>query len=140
MCSAVVAPGGKKNKAINGIYFELGPEHVRAYGGVYEIEKEDLEVLREGIAENLEVFQKLYSAKNFKATFGHLRGDANKKLPPHLKEAAEKEPLIYNKQFYFFAEFPATIIMDENLDQLLLECYAVGQPLESFFNQFIQRS
>ena len=140
MCSAVVAPGGKKSKAINGVYFELGPEHVRAYGGVYEIEKEDLEALREGIAENLDVFQKLYTSKNFKATFGHLRGEANKKLPPHLKEAAEKEPLIYNKQFYFFAEFPAVTVMDENLDQLLLECYAVGQPLESFFNQFIQRS
>jgi hypothetical protein len=43
MVSAVVAPDGKKSKAINGIYFELGPEHLRVYGGIYEIDKENLE-------------------------------------------------------------------------------------------------
>ena len=40
--SAVVAPEGKKSKAINGVYFEISPEHLRIYGGVYEIEKDDL--------------------------------------------------------------------------------------------------
>jgi len=139
MCSAVVAPGGKKSKAINGIYFELGPEHVRAYGGVYEIEKEDLEALREGIAENSSTFKKLYTSKDFTTTFGQIRGEVNKKLPPHLKAAAELEPLIYNKQFYFFAEFPAETILKDNLDQILINCYKVGQPIETFFNQFIQR-
>ena len=39
--SAVVAPEGKKSKAVNGVYFELSPEHVRVYGGVYEIDKEE---------------------------------------------------------------------------------------------------
>ena len=35
MVSAVVAPKGKKSKAVNGVYFELGPEYLRVYGGVY---------------------------------------------------------------------------------------------------------
>ena len=52
MCSAVISPQGKKSNSMHGIYFELGPEHVRAYGGVYEIEKDDLYALREGIASN----------------------------------------------------------------------------------------
>ena len=42
MCSAIITPNGKKSKAINGIYFEFTPEHVRFYSGVYEIEKDDL--------------------------------------------------------------------------------------------------
>jgi uncharacterized protein (TIGR02453 family) len=139
MCSAVVAPEGKKSKAINGVYFELGPEHVRAYGGVYEVDKEGLEALREGIADNLEEFKKIYTSQKFKSTFGEIRGEKNKVLPSHLKQIAEREELIYNKQFYFFAEFPPETVTSPDLDKIILDCYLAGKPLEAFFNQFIQR-
>jgi uncharacterized protein (TIGR02453 family) len=140
MCSAVVAPNGKKSKAVNGIYFELSPEHVRAYGGIYEIDKEDLEAVREGIASNMDEFRSIYSSKTFKKTFGEILGEKNKVLPAHLKEAAQEENLIFNKQWYFYAEFPAEQVLSEDLDQLMLSCYEAGKPLEQFFNQFIQRS
>ncbi len=140
MCSAVVAPNGKKSKAVNGIYFELSPEHVRAYGGIYEIDKEDLDAVREGIASNMDEFRSIYSSKTFKKTFGEILGEKNKVLPAHLKEAAQEENLIFNKQWYFYAEFPAEQVLSEDLDQLMLSCYEAGKPLEQFFNQFIQRS
>ncbi|MEN9973668.1 MAG: hypothetical protein RIS20_2015 [Bacteroidota bacterium] len=140
MCSAVVAPNGKKSKAVNGIYFELSPEHVRAYGGIYEIDKEDLDAVREGIASNMDEFRSIYSSKTFKKTFGEILGEKNKVLPAHLKEAAQEENLIFNKQWYFYAEFPAEQVLSEDLDQLMLSCYEAGRPLEQFFNQFIQRS
>lgn len=140
MCSAVVAPNGKKSKAVNGIYFELSPEHVRAYGGIYEIDKEDLEAVREGIASNMDEFRSIYSSKTFKKTFGEILGEKNKVLPAHLKEAAQEENLIFNKQWYFYAEFPAEQVLSEDLDQLMLSCYEAGKPVEQFFNQFIQRS
>jgi uncharacterized protein (TIGR02453 family) len=76
--SAVIAPNGKKSKAVNGIYFEFGPEHLRVYGGIYEIEKEDLELMREGIANNLDEFQKIYNSKEFKSHFGKILGEKNK--------------------------------------------------------------
>jgi uncharacterized protein (TIGR02453 family) len=140
MCSAVVAPNGKKSKAVNGIYFELSPQHVRAYGGIYEIDKEDLDAVREGIASNMDEFRSIYSSKTFKKTFGEILGEKNKVLPAHLKEAAQEENLIFNKQWYFYAEFPAEQVLSEDLDQLMLSCYEAGRPLEQFFNQFIQRS
>jgi hypothetical protein len=61
-------------------------------------------------------------------------------LPAYLKEAAQEENLIFNKQWYFYAEFPAEQVLSENLDQLMLSCYEAGKPLEQFFNQFIKRS
>jgi len=140
MCSAVVAPNGKKSKAVNGIYFELSPEHVRAYGGIYEIDKEDLEAVREGIAANMDEFRSIYESKTFKKTFGEILGEKNKILPTHLKEAAQDESLIFNKQWYFYAEFPAEQVLSEDLDQIMLSCYEAGKPLEQFFNQFIQRA
>jgi len=136
MSSAVVAAGGKKSRAINGIYFELGPEHVRAYGGIYEIDKNDLEAVREGISNNLSEFQKLISDKKFVETFGEIRGEKNKVLPNHLRQAAEKEPLLFNKQWYFFAEFPAETALKPNLDEILLKCYQTSKPLQDFLNQF----
>lgn len=139
MVSAVVAPSGKKSKAINGVYFELGPEHVRVYGGIYEIEKDDLQAVREGIAQEIKAFQKLYSEPTFKNTFGEIRGEKNKVVPKELKEAAFKEGLILNKQWYFFAEFPAETILADDLDEIILSCYEAGRPIENFFNQFIER-
>lgn len=138
--SAVIAPNGKKSKAVNGIYFEFGPEHVRVYGGIYEIEKDDLELMREGIANNLTEFQRIYNSKEFKSHFEKILGEKNKIIPAHLREAASKEPLIYNKQWYFFQEFPAEIILDPKLDKYVLDCFEVGRPMEQFFNQFIKRS
>jgi uncharacterized protein (TIGR02453 family) len=139
-CSAVVAPNGKKSEAVNGIYFELGPEAVRVYGGIYEIDKDNLLAVREGIAQHTEEFQKLINDKKFVDVFGEIRGEKNKLLPADLKIAGEKEPLIFNKQWYYMAEFSADEILSDKLDQLLERCFLAGKPLEDFFNQFIQRS
>jgi len=140
MCSAVISPQGKKSSSIHGIYFELSPEHIRAYGGVYEIDKDDLYALREGISNHLKTFRQLYSSPDFKTLFGVIHGEKNKKIDKVFQEAAADEPLIYNKQFYFYSTFEAETLLDPNLDQLMMECYQTGRPLELFFNQFIQRS
>lgn len=140
MVSAVIAPGGKKSKAVNGVYFELGPEHISVYGGVYEIEKEELQIVREGIAHDISKFQKAYNNPIFKSVFGEIIGDKNKVLPKELKEAAEKEPLIYNKQWYFYAKFEPEIVLTNDLDQLIFKCYEAGRPVENYFNGLIKRN
>ncbi|OFZ16806.1 MAG: hypothetical protein A3D92_12255 [Bacteroidetes bacterium RIFCSPHIGHO2_02_FULL_44_7] len=137
--SAVIAPEGKKSKAVNGVYFELGPEHLRVYGGIYEIEKDDLLSVREGIAAEPEKFKKLYSDPAFVEMFGEVLGDKNKILPAHLKEPAGKEALIFNKQWYFYTEFPAEDVLRDDLDEVILKCFEVGKPIEQFFNALIQR-
>jgi uncharacterized protein (TIGR02453 family) len=138
--SAVVAPEGKKSKAVNGVYFEFGPEHVRVYGGIYEIDKEDLLSVREGIANDVKGFQEAYSNSRFKNVFGTILGEKNKVLPKELKEAAEKEPLIFNKQWYFYAQFDAETVLNPKLDQLLLNCFEAGKPVEHYFSKLIKRN
>lgn len=139
-CSAVIAPNGKKSDAVHGIYFELGPESLNVYGGIYEIDKDNLLLVREGIAAHGAEFRKLIADKAFTDVFGEIRGEKNKLLPADLKAAGEKEPLLFNKQWYYMAEFPAERVLSEDLDQLMERCYLAGKPLEDFFNQFIQRS
>lgn len=139
MVSAVVAPNGKKSKAVNGVYFELGPEYLRIYGGVYEIDKEDLLTVREAIAKDIPAFQKAYSHPEFTKTFGELKGERNKIIPKELREAAALEPLIFNKQWYFYTEFQPETILEENLDEIILNCYKAGRPVEQYFNELIKR-
>ncbi|MEN9399212.1 MAG: hypothetical protein RL632_313 [Bacteroidota bacterium] len=138
--SAVISPNGKKSQAVNGVYFELGPEHVRVYGGVYEIDKDDLLAVREGIAANLEAFKAAYTDKQFVRTFKNIIGEKNKIIPKDLRDAAEVEPLIFNKQWYFYAQFDAEDVLRDDLDQVILKCYEAGKPVESFFSKLIQRS
>lgn len=139
MCSAVVAPEGKKSRAVNGVYFELTPEHVRVYGGVYEIDKDDLYTVREGITTNLAAFRKLYTEKRFVEVFGEILGDKNKVLPKEFREAAEKEPLLFNKQWYFYAQFEPELMLSDRLEEVILDCFKVGKPVEQFFNKLIKR-
>ncbi len=139
MTSAVIAPEGKKSKSINGVYFELTPEHVRVYGGIYEIERDDLLAVREGISANQKKFKALYTAPEFVKTFGKILGEKNKILPPDLKTAAETEPLIYNKQWYFYTEFKPETILKDNLDEVILNCFRIGKPIERFFSDLIKR-
>ena len=139
-CSAVIAPNGKKSASVHGIYFECGPESLNVYGGIYEADKEEILSVREGIAANLKEFKQLTSDPEFVAVYGTIRGDQNKLLPADLKAAAEKEPLIFNKQWYFLAQLPAEQLLSDDLDTRLERCYLAGKPLENFFNRFIQRA
>ena len=135
--SAVVAPEGKKSRAINGVYFEFSPEHVRIYGGIYDLDKDSLLFVREGIADNLEKFRKLYSNKSFKSTFGEILGEKNKIIPKHLKEAARQEPLIFNKQWYFYRELPAEDVYRDDLLEVIIESYKVARPIEQYLNKLM---
>ncbi|MBK9416061.1 MAG: DUF2461 family protein [Flavobacteriales bacterium] len=130
--SAVVAAGGRKDHSTGGIYFELGPENVAFYGGQYMPEKEQLQGIREHIAANLARFKKLRTAKAFVDRFEGIQGERNKIVPKEFKEAALKEPLIANKQFYFMAELPPSTVSDPKLVQILLDHYKAMKPMNDF--------
>ncbi len=137
--SALVAVGGKKNYMGEGVYFELGPEHVRVYSGLYEIDKDSLQIAREGIMANLAEFKKLYSDKKFESTFGHIRGEQNKIVPKEFREAVDKENLLLNKQFYYFAEFEPEKLLEKDFDQTILSIYEIARPMEQFFTKILNR-
>jgi uncharacterized protein (TIGR02453 family) len=135
MVSAILRNGGKKSANVNGIYLELSPEYVRVYGGIYEISGEDLLFFREGLAEYLPEFQKLYKSNSFTQSFGSILGDKNKILPPHLKEKAALEPLIFNKQWYFYHQMDAQSCLSENFIDQILKLYEDVRPMLLFFEK-----
>ncbi|MCF8278110.1 MAG: DUF2461 domain-containing protein [Flavobacteriales bacterium] len=130
---AVIAPGGKKEgMAIPGMYLELGAEHFRFYSGLYQLEKDDLQSVREYIMAHSSEFNKLITDKEFVAKFGEVRGEKNKLLPKEFKEAAENQPYLFNKQFYFFGELPPETILREDFASVIADYFKASEPMRQF--------
>lgn len=138
MVSAILIPGGKKSRSSDGIYLEIGPEHVRVYGGIYEVDKETIDAVRRGIANDISGFQACCNEGDFVRVFGNVLGEKNKVLPSDLKALAVQEPLLYNKQWYFYTEFDPSIALDKTFDEIVLDCYKIARPLLLFFENCIQ--
>jgi uncharacterized protein (TIGR02453 family) len=130
--SAVVSAQGRKDPNGTGIYFELGPENVAFYGGLYMPDREQLHRVREHLAAHLEEFRKLRTAKAFVERFGGIQGERNKVVPAEFKAALAKEPLIANKQFYFMAELPPSTVTDPGLADILMDHFRAMRPLSTF--------
>lgn len=136
--AAAFAPGGKKNMDYPGFYFEISPVEVNIYAGVYMPSKTQLETLRKHIATNLITFEKLIKTPDFIDKFyGGILGEKQKRIEPSLKIAAEKQPLIYNKQFYVKASLAESLITNENLPLIFKEYYDCVMPLCTFLYKAI---
>lgn len=130
--SAIVSRGGRKNKSTPGLYIQLSGEDARIYSGAYELDRVALQNVRETIASNLEEFEALINDKKFVATFGEIQGEQNKRLPKEFQEVAKRQPLIANKQFYYFAKFEPEIVLDAKFPALLINHFKIAQPLGNF--------
>ena len=130
--SAIVSGGGRKNRSSPGVYLQFSAEDAKIYSGAYELDKNGLQNVREGIASNLKEFDKLINDKKFKNKFGEVQGEKNKRIPKEFQEVAKEQPLIANKQFYYFAKFEPEFILDPKLPKKLMDYYKVAQPLGNF--------
>lgn len=111
---------GKGDMATPGLYFHIDPRVMGIASGCYQLEPPAIRKMREYLAANQDDFAKQLEDKEFVKFFGGIKGEVNKILPPDLKEAAAKQPLIFNKQFYYWAEHEAEEALREDLDEYLM--------------------
>lgn len=131
-CSAVIVEGGKKEKEIPGLYFEIGYKTLNIYGGVYMASTPQVKAVRDEITYNLKEFQALVKNKNFKKLFGEILGEKVSRTPKGFEDIASDEPLIFNKSWYFMAQLPIETIYQEDLLEIMMEYYKTMQPLCNF--------
>jgi len=135
--SAIVSPGGRKNKTIPGLYIEINAKEMHIYSGLYMPATKELYNVRSHISHNLEVFDKLISDKKFISTFTEIRGEKNKRIPKEFEEDANVQPLLFNKQFYFYTTWPSKTIFDDNLIEKITSTYTIAQPVSEFLYEGI---
>ncbi len=137
--SAVISPQGRKDFTYPGFYVDFSHEQLYLGGGAYSVDKEQLEKLRFTIAAQPQRFQQLLEEKGFKEKYGEIKGEKNKRLPKELKEAADQQPLLFNKQFYYMATLESQLVLQENLMDLVLDYYYAAKPLRDFLIQPLQK-
>jgi len=135
--SAAISRNGKKEMGIPGLYFQLSHKGIGIFGGVYNPTKEQLEDIRYQIANDISGFQEAITTKEFKKYWGSIKGAKNKILNKDLKPIAEKEPLLFNKQFYYGAEIDAKNITSDNLDQTIFDYYLASKSIRVYLTKAI---
>lgn len=138
--AASISNTHKKDFQNPGIYFQFSAEGIFIASGIYQPDKPTLESIRNHIAHHLQKFDKLLKDKDFKKYFhGEIQGEKNKIVPKDLKEAAGKQPYIYNKQFYYASEYDAPEkIFDKKLLQLIVQHYHAAEPMNKFLKEALK--
>jgi uncharacterized protein (DUF2461 family) len=115
------------------MYIELGPEHLRIYGGLYMPSTSEIQKVREAIVKQADDFKKLMKSPAFKNSYDEIRGEKQLRVPKEFKKLVEFHPLLLNKQWYYFAEFAPKRITEDNLLELVVQYYQNGFEVKEFF-------
>ena len=136
--SAIIGPGGTKNKMYPGFYLHVEPGMLMLGGGSYFLDTQSLYQVREFIMQNKDRFNQLITDPTFVAKYETLRGEQNKRLPKELTKAAEEQPLLYNKQFYYMAELPPDHVLREDFLDFMMEYYMAAKPVKDFLKEALK--
>ncbi len=138
---AVVTNGGRKSISSLGLYFHLSPGECYLGGGAYKPVKKDLYNIRKAFSLQPKEVERMLANENFKQYFGgFIVSEVNKIIPKEFIEAAQKQPLIYNKQFYFMANFEngEDFLKQKDLLKIVIEHYKVLLPWNDFLNNAVK--
>ncbi|NAS10950.1 DUF2461 domain-containing protein [Poritiphilus flavus] len=128
------SPNGKKS-VFPGYYLGIDADSIHVGGGLFMLQPADLKKVRAEIAENSDRFLQIVEATSFKERLGDLLGENSKRLDKDLMPAAEKNPLIYKKQFYAMASLPLEAHYgSEKLPEIILSHFREIKPLNDFLN------
>ena len=130
-----VSSSGRDHHGRPGIYFHVDARQMGIASGFYQPEPSHVKALRTLIASQQEEFASLLNGIAFQTAFGAIAGEKGKILPAVLKQAAEKQPLIYNKQFYYWAEFDGMEVLREDLLDVIIDHYRAAMPMNDFLLQ-----
>ena len=112
----------------------VGVDGIWVAGGLYMPDTDLRDHVRRYVGENSAELKKLErKSTKFAKTFGALQGDAHKRAPAALKELAEVEPRVLNKQWIFWRDFddPKRFV-DPKLDQFILDQWEIARPAMNF--------
>ena len=134
--SAVLSPKGRKNQSYAAHYFELSPEHIGIYGGMYGGKTDAVLAMRTHIGNNIKTFNKLISDEAFLSHFPEgIKGEVQKRVPKELKVLTEKHSVLFQKQFYYHTNLDPELVYSKELMPTMLEYVKAGHELKSFLRQ-----
>ncbi len=121
---------GRKTIGMPGFYIEVNARGGGIAGGSYLPERQQLDCIRDLLMHDQAKVRAALSEPSFVKHFGSIRGDVAKTVPKEFADAARSEPLMYNKQFYWWADVPKSVFTSKKCVEKLMEYYHAARPLQ----------
>lgn len=113
----------------------LGLSGVAIAGGMYAPDTTLRDQLRHYIGNNTDAVNKAMSGKPYKKLFGgELQGERAKRVPKEMAELAAAQPLVFNKQWVFWAGYEdPDLLTSDDLGGFILDHWDAARPVNQFF-------
>ncbi len=135
--SAIISPEGRKDKNSPGIYIEFGPEKLGFYGGIYMPSPAEVQKVRTYMLDHLDDLKDVLADAGFQKSFGQIHGEKSKRIPKEFREAAAWEPLLWNKQWYYYSHLSPDLILSDELMEILMDLRDKALPMKEFLSRAI---
>ncbi|MEP2023877.1 MAG: DUF2461 domain-containing protein [Reichenbachiella sp.] len=133
---ALMGGAGKKTEG-TGFYIHLAPGQNFAGGGIYMPKPETLAAIRQEIDYNPDGLNMLLASKNFKETFGEIRGEKLKTAPKGYPKDHPNIELLRFKSFYVIKEFSEKDLADEGFFDELISTYKKAYEFNKYLKEAI---
>ena len=130
-----VSSGGKTGNGRPGLYMHVDARTLGVASGHYFLEPPQITAVRRHLTANATEFEALLAGKEFVKVFGTVRGERNKILPLEFREAASHQPLLFNKQFYYWAEYGPEEALRDDLPEFLMKHARAAWPMNEFLTR-----
>ncbi len=128
----------KHDATYPGYTCRVGVRGIAVAGGLYMPDTELRDRVRRMVGERSSELRSLTTEAEFAETFGELGGEAHKRAPADLKELAESEPLVLNKQWVFWTDFEdPELLLHPDLDEFILDQWAIARPVMEFLKEAV---
>ncbi|MBS1723640.1 MAG: DUF2461 domain-containing protein [Armatimonadetes bacterium] len=130
-----ISSGGKTGNGRPGLYMHVDASSFGIASGHYFLEPAQILAMRRHLVANEAEFERQLKDKDFVKVFGTVRGEQNKILPPEFRDAAARQPLLFNKQFFYWAEYDVDEATRDDLPDFLMMHATVAAPMNAFLTR-----
>ncbi len=118
-----------------GLYFELACGWVYAGGGIYMPQPQELQLIREYLADNHARFRRAVSSRAFKTMFGEVEGEKLTRVPRGYGAEHPAADLLKHKQFLAAREWPPSFASSPRFYPELLKTFRALAPMIRFLGE-----
>ena len=123
-----------------GFYLHIDPTEILIGGGLYMVMPEDLQAIRNHIAENPKAFIRIVNSTQFRKLFGAISGEQLTRVPRGFSADHPAAEYLRYKQFLAGRTFEANTATSPRFHKLMVESFRGILPLVRFLNEPIVRA
>ncbi len=123
-----------------GFYLHIAPAELLIAGGLYMPLPEDLNAVRNHIAENPDTFLAIVEQRGFRRIFGGLEGERLQRVPKGFPPDHVAAQYLKYKQFLAGRNFPPDVATTRRFYKVVVETFKAMLPLVRFLNDPIVRA